>query len=139
MTIKFSSIKNNIAAEREGSYVDIIDWPGVSLGVRSLELPAYKLALEQLVQKYARKFKGKGAPPEVRDADVGRLLAQHILYGWKGFDEQYSEEFAMDMLTSSEGRDFSKQVVWAAASLAETDVEFIADTTKNSEKPSVTS
>jgi hypothetical protein len=139
MTISIASIKNNISAEREGAYIDIPDWPGVSLGVRSLEFPAYKLAIDLLVQKFARKYKGKPAPPEVRDSEVGRLLGIHILFDWNGFDQPYSQEFATDLLSSSEGRDLVKQVSWASSQVGETEVEFVTDAVKNSEKPSVTS
>lgn len=138
MAIKLSSIKNNITAEREGAYIEIPEWPGVSLGVRSLELPAYKIALDQLVQKYARKYKGKNAPPDVRDADIGGLLADHILFGWNGFEETYTPESAKELMTAPEGRDFVKQVLWAATQVSENEIEFVADATKNSVTPSVT-
>jgi hypothetical protein len=139
MTIKFSSIKKNVDAERNGEFIEIPEWPGVKLGVRSLELPAYKLALDQLVQRYARKYKGKNAPPEVRDSDVGKLLAEHILFGWSGFDEEYDAQTALDTMSAAEGRDLVKQTLWAAAQVGESDVEFIADATKNSATPSLTS
>lgn len=138
MTIKFSSIKVNVAAEREGSYIDIPDWPGVKLGVRSLETPAYKIAIDLLVQRYARKYKGKTAPPDVRDADVGKLLAEHILFGWEGFDEAYSADIASDTLTSPDGRELVKQTLWAAGQVGETEVEFVSDAVKNSVTPSGT-
>jgi hypothetical protein len=131
MTIKFDSIKSNTAKERDGDYIDIPEWPGVKLGVRSLELPAYKIAVDQLVQRYARRYKGKNAPPDVRDSDLGKLLAEHILFDWSGFDQEYSAEFALDMMGSSEGRELVKQVIWAAAQVAEIEVEFVNDTAKN--------
>lgn len=131
MTIKLSSVKNNVEAEREGDYISIPDWPGVSLGVRSTESPAYKLAIDQLVAKYARLYKGKTAPPEVRDADIGKLLARHILFGWEGFDEEYSEARALELLGSAEGKKFAAQVSWAAAQIGETEVEFVTDAVKN--------
>lgn len=138
MTIKFSSIKNKIDVERSGEFKEIPEWPGVKLGVRSLELPAYKLALDLLVQRLARKYKHKGAPPEVRDAEVGKLLAEHILFGWEGFDEEYSPEIALETLSSAEGRDLVKFTLWAAAQVGETEVEFVKEATKNSVTPSVT-
>lgn len=138
MTIDINSIKNNIAAEREGSYIEIPEWPGVFLGVRSTQLPAYKVALDLLVQSYTRKYKGKNAPPEKRDSDVGKLLATHILFGWKGFKQEYSPEFALELMGSPEGRDFTTQVLWASNQVSETEVEFVLDAVKNSETPSVT-
>lgn len=139
MTIKLSSIKNNVEAERDGTMIPIPEWPGVSLAVRSLEAPAYKLAVDQLVQRYARVYKGKSAPPEIRDADIGKLLARHILFGWDGFDEDYSEERALDLLGSPEGNNLVKQVSWAAGQVGEKEVEFVTDAVKNSKTPSATS
>jgi hypothetical protein len=136
MTIKLSSIKNDIAKERDGAYIEIPDWPGVALGVRSLELPSYKIKFDQLAQKYARRYKGKPVPHDVRDADVGKLLAEDILFGWRGFDEEYTPEYAETLLTSPEGRNLVKQTIWAAAQVAEGEVEFVADAAKNSVPPS---
>jgi hypothetical protein len=138
MTIKFSSIKNKIDVERSGEFKEIPEWPGVKLGVRSLELPAYKLALDLLVQKFARQYKNKGAPPEVRDSEVGKLLAKHILFGWEGFDEAYDEEKANEVMASAEGRDLVKYTLWAASQVGETEVEFVEEAVKNSVTPSVT-
>lgn len=138
MTIKLSSIKNNVEAERNGTLIAIPEWPGVSLAVRSMESPAYKLALDQLVQKYTRVYKGKPAPPEIRDADIGKLLARHILFGWDGFDEEYSDARALELMGSPEGSNLVKQVSWAASQVGETEVEFVADAVKNSETPSAT-
>jgi hypothetical protein len=74
--LKLDSIRVNVTAERDGEYISIPDWEGVKLGVRSLEYPAYKIALDQLVQRYARRFKGKPVPPDVRDADVGAIACR---------------------------------------------------------------
>jgi hypothetical protein len=138
MAIKLDSIKNNVTAEREGDYIEIPEWPGVTLGVRSLEMPAYKIALDILVQKYARKYKGKTAPPDVRDSDIGGLLADHVLFDWNGFDQAYTAEKAKELMTSPEGKEFVKQVLWAAQQIAESEVEFVADAVKNLPPPSVT-
>lgn len=138
MTIKIASIKNNVEIESTGQYIDIPEWPGVSLGVRSTALPAYQLALDVLVQEFNRKYKGKNAPPSVRDSRVGQLLATHILYDWKGFDEPYSAEFAADLMTSPEGRELVKQTLWAAGQVGETEIEFVKVTTKNFATPSDT-
>jgi hypothetical protein len=139
MTVKLSSIKRNIEAELEGEFVAIPEWPGVSLGVRSLEVPAYKLGLDLLVQRFNRKYKAGAAPPAVRDAEVGKLLARDILFGWIGFDEEYSQDFANELMSQPEGRDLVKQTLWAAGQVADVEVQFVTDATKNSATPSVTS
>lgn len=138
MTIKISSIKNNVVAEREGAYIEIPEWPGVSLGVRSTEYAPYKIALDQLVQRLARKYRSKPVDPTERDNEIGGLVAKHILFGWKGFDQEYSEDYASELLRSPEGRDLAKQVLWASGRVAETEIEFVVEAVKNSEPPSVT-
>lgn len=129
--LKLDSIRVNVSAERDGEFIAIPDWDGVKLGVRSLEYPPYKIALDQLVQRYARRFKGKPVPPDVRDADIGGLLADHILFGWEGIDPPYTPEFAHDFLSDTSGRELAKQVLWAAGQVAEVQAEFTADAVKN--------
>jgi hypothetical protein len=131
MTIKLASVLNKVSVERDGEYVEIPDWPGVTLGVRSTEYPPYKIALDHLVQSYARRYKGKSAPPDVRDSDVGKLLAKYILFGWQGFDEEYSQEYATELMGSPEGRELVKQVIWAASQVGETEIEFVKEAAKN--------
>lgn len=131
MTIKIESILVDTDVEKNGLFIEIPEWPGVSLGVRSLELPAYKIALDVLVGRFARKYKGKNAPPVERDSEVGKLLAKHVLFGWKGFEEPYSEEYALELLSSPKGRNLVKQTLWAASQVGEVDIEFVEEATKN--------
>ena len=138
MTIKIDSILVDVDIERNGQFIEIPEWPGVSLGVRSLELPAYKIALDVLIGRFARKYKGKNAPPVERDTEVGKLLAKHILFDWKGFEEPYSEEYALELLSSPKGRNLVKQTLWAATQVGETDIEFVEEATKNLLPPSAT-
>lgn len=138
MTIKLSSIKNNIDREREGDFVDIPEWTGVSLKVRSTEYPPYKIALDQLVQRFVRKYKNKPVPPEERDGEVGKLVADHILLDWAGFDEPYSADFARDLLASPQGRELGKHALWASGVVGQVQIEFVEDAVKNSVTPSAT-
>lgn len=138
--LKLDSIKVDLAAEQTGQYVEIPDWERtgedgktktVSLGVRSLEIPAYRLALDKLLERYKRVYKGKAAPPEVREADIGKLLATHILFDWKGITPDYTPDTAMEFLADPAGRELAKQVVWAAVQVAEVSAEFEKDSVKN--------
>lgn len=129
--LKLDSIRADIQAERDGQYIEIPDWPGVSLGVRSLEYPPYKISVDQLIARYARRYKGKAAPPEVRESDLGKLLAEHILFGWRGIDPDYTPEIAREFLSDVSGRELAKQTVWAAGQVAEIDAEFTTEAVKN--------
>jgi hypothetical protein len=136
--LKLNSIKADLEVERNGQFVEIPDWEGVSLGVRSLELPAYKIAIDLTLQKYARIYKGKSAPPDVRESDIGKLLAKHILFGWNGIEPDYTSDVAEEFLSTPAGRELAKQVVWAAGQVAAVDAEFVEDASKNSVRPSAT-
>jgi hypothetical protein len=129
--LKLDSIRVNITAERDGEFIAIPDWEGVKLGVRSLNYPPYKIALDQLIQRYARRYKGKPVPPDVRDADVGRLLAEHILFGWEGIEPDYTADVAKEFLGDETGRELASKVLWAAGQVAEVQAEFTGEAVKN--------
>jgi hypothetical protein len=129
--LKLDSIKVDLSAERDGEYINIPEWEGVSLGVRSLESPAYKIAIDHLSQKLARKYKNKSVPPDIREAEIGTLLAKHILFDWKGIEPAYDAETALDFLSDPAGRELAKMVVWAATQVAAVEAEFTEDAVKN--------
>src|SRR4051794_30892204 len=117
--LKLDSIKVNTELEQAGQYVEIPKWKRVEngetkvvkLGVRSLEIPAYKIAFENAVEKLSRKYKGNTVPPEERESIVGALLAEHILFGWQGIAPEYTPEVARDFLSVPAGRELSKMVI----------------------------
>ena len=129
--LNLESIKVDLVAESDGQMIAIPEWEGVKLGVRSIEYPPYKIALDQLVQRYARRYKGKPVPPSVRDSDVGSLLATHILFDWEGIKPTYDADYAKDFLSNSSGRELAKQVLWAASQVAEVEAEFVDEAVKN--------
>ncbi|TIR34575.1 MAG: hypothetical protein E5X35_07630 [Mesorhizobium sp.] len=139
MTIKLSSLKADLAREEKGDWMPALDIPGVEFNVSSLHLPAYQTALALMEQRLARSYKGAPVPTTIRTVEVGKLLHKHILHDWRGFDEPYSPELAREMLCEPEGRNFIAAVQNCAAMISLTDVEFVEDAGKNSERPSATS
>lgn len=129
--LDLNSIAVDTELELNGQYVDIPDWKGVSLGVRSLEIEEYKIAVEQAVEALARKYDGALIPPKEREIVIGSLLAKHILFGWKGIDQEYSAEFARDFLGSERGRNLANKVLWAARKVGRVNAKFQDDTVKN--------
>lgn len=129
--LDLESIKADLVAEQEGQYIEIPEWEGVKLGVRSLHIPAYKLALDQTLERHKRIYKGKPAPSDVRESDVGKILAKHILFGWEGIKQPYSMEYAIEVMGNPAGRELANQVYWAAAQVAEIEAKFITDAVKN--------
>lgn len=129
--LDLDSIAVNTELEQNGQYIDIPDWAGVSLGVRSLEIEEYKIAVEQAVEKLARKYDGGLIPPKEREIVIGALLAKHILFDWKGINPPYTPEFAQDFLGSEKGRNLSNKVLWAARRVGRVDAKFQVDAVKN--------
>lgn len=136
MTIKLSSLKVDLARERDGDWMPSTEFPGVEFLVSSLHLPAYQTALQLQEQKWARVYKGKPVPPDVRTVSIGTLLHRHILHDWKGIDVPYSKEAAEGIMTVPEGRNFIASVQNAAAMVSLTEQEFVEDEVKNFAAPS---
>lgn len=129
--LDLESVKVDLAAEQEGTYIDVPEWEGVSLGVRSLEIPAYKMAIDAQLEKYKRLYGKKGAPADIREADIGKILAKHILFGWKGIKQDYSPAYALETLSDPTGRELAKKIVDAASKVAEVEAKFTEDAVKN--------
>jgi hypothetical protein len=138
MTVKLNSIKADLTRETKGDWIDYPDWPGVSLNVSSLLLPAYRIDRDLLGQRLSRQYKGKPIPSDVVTIEVGKLYHKHILHGWRGFDVEYSRDVAGEMLSDPEYRNLVAAVEWCAAKVSDVDVEFVEDAAKNSERPSAT-
>jgi hypothetical protein len=136
MTVKLSSLRADLKREEDGDWVEYPDWTGVRFKVSSLNKPAYTIARDLLLQKVARKSKGKPQDRNKLTPEFGRLYADHILHDWEGFDEPYSPDLARQYLTNPEFRDLVAAVEWCASKVGETDVEFLEDAGKNSVPPS---
>lgn len=136
MTIKLTSLKADLDRESRGDWIEIPDLPGVSLKVSSQHLPAYKIARDMLHKRLQRKYKGKDVPDDVIISEMGKLYAAHILHDWKGFDEEYSAEAALRILSDPAYRLIISAVSWASERVADVDVQFVEDEVKNSEKRS---
>lgn len=139
MTIKLSSLKVDLDRERKGDWMPSAEFPGARFLVSSLHLPAYQTALHLLEQAWARKYKLDPVPADVRTVGIGKLLHEHILHDWDGFDVPYSKETATEMLCVPEGRNFIASVQNAAAMISLTDAEYLGDEVKNSASPSAKS
>ncbi len=136
MTIKLASLRANLEREAAGDWIDFPDWPGVAFNVRSLHAPSYTTKRDLMLQRLGRKYKGKAPPPEVMAREAGKLYCDEILFGWRGLDEVYTPELALETLTDPAYRDVVSAVEWCAAQLAQGSIEFVEEATKNSDRPS---
>jgi hypothetical protein len=136
MTVKFASAKVDLTKEAEGEWVPSRAFPGVEFRVSSIQLPAFATARDMLFQRWARKYKGQPVPLDVKHDELGKLVAKHILHGWRGFDEEYSPELADKALRDREYRDLLGDIELCASQVGEANVQFVEDEAGNSGAPS---
>jgi hypothetical protein len=127
MAVKFASLRADVEKEKAGDWVEIVELPGVELRVRSFNDPQYKIHRDQLLQRLARKYGRKPVPGDESEVEFGRLYARFILLEWKGFDEAYSEQRALEALTDPAMRDLRRHVEYAAGQVGASDIEFVEE------------
>lgn len=128
MTVKLSSLA--VATNLDGNWEDSTSFPGVSFLVRSINYPAFAIARDHLMQRLRRKH-GDSIPPDVISPSLGRLLAEHILLGWKGLDEEYSAERARECLTDPSYYEVVQAVLTCSNMAAAAKIEYVGDAAKN--------
>lgn len=131
-TVKLSSLKSSLQKEREGEWIAAPDiGPEVRFLVRSTNFPDFTAARDEVTQKLTKKFDGGRIPEEVLAKANGELLAEHILLGWEGLDEEFSQDLALSILSDEEHRVMRTGVLIAAAKVGRADVEFVEGGAKN--------
>lgn len=131
MTLKLASLKADLAREEKGDWIEYPEWPGVEFNVSSVHKPAYVTERDLLLQKLARKYKGKPIPAEVSTPMVGKLYCKHLLHGWRGLDAAYTPETALETLSDPAYRNVVNAVVWCAEQISTVDAEFVEEEEKN--------
>lgn len=138
MAVRLKSLASDLQREEKGDWVEYPQWEGVAFLVSSSLKPAYATARDLLLQKMARKYKGAAAPREEVVREFGKLACNHLLHGWRGLDEEYSPERAIEVLCDPAYREVANAVIWCAEQIGRVEVEFVEEAAKNSEAPSAT-
>lgn len=136
MTIKLRSVAADVSQEKKGMWIPSADFPGVEFLVSSLYSPEYETARDLLLQRLGAQFKGATIPTETLLPRLGALYAEHLLHGWRGFDEDYSSEVATELLGQFQYRDLIKAVEWCAGQVTRINFQFVEQDAGNSGKPS---
>ncbi len=131
MSVKLSSIAANLEAERDGEEIASVLYPNVKYTVRSILFGPYETARDLSLQTLFKKFGDQPIPRNAQIADQGRLMAEHILLGWSGFDTPYSREAALETLTDPAYREFVADVELAARKVGKRNLEFVEALVKN--------
>lgn len=129
--VKFASAKVDLTKEADGEWMPSRAFPGVEFLVSSIQLPAFVTARDLLLQRWARKYKGQPVPIDLRHDELGKLVAKHILHGWRGFDEEYTPELADKSLRDREYRDLLADIELCASQVGEANVQFVEDEAGN--------
>jgi hypothetical protein len=146
--LKFSSLEVDIKAETDGEWIPIKKWigldpdepysvtdlPGIEFFVRSDNYQPYKVARQKLGEKLEETksdYPDGIIPDDVADIEHGRIMAEHLLLGWKGFDVEYTPEMAMAALTKPAGRVHRQMVIFCARKVGRRKAEFDKDAAKN--------
>lgn len=134
MVVKLASLRADLDKEAKGTWeqaLDLIPDEDVSFLVSSIHLPAYTIARDLLFQRLARTYKKKPVPERVLIAELGKLFADHLLHGWKGFDVEYTPEAALELLTDPANRLLVKAIESCAGKAGEVEMEFVEEAAKN--------
>lgn len=143
MALKITSIAADLAKEAEGDWVDVAEWPGVRLRVRSVNNNDFKNARDERQRKLTRSLNRIPYDSEW-ELPLAKLVASFLLTGWAGLSDDagndipYSPEKAMELLSDRAMRALVQQVILAATRIGEREAEFTGAAAKNSEVLSAT-
>jgi len=134
MAIKLASMKADLEKEKNGSWEtcpQLIPDPDVAFLVSSLYLPEYTVARDLLMQRLSRIYKDQPIPDGVLSKEVGKLFVDHILHDWRGIDEPFTKQTALQILTDPAYRQLVRAIEICAGKVGQTNLEFIETETKN--------
>ena len=143
MALKIDSIAADLSKEQEGDWIEITEWPGVKLKVRSVASKDFQNAREQRYGKMTKDL-GRAQYSSEFSPHLAKLTASFLLLGWDGIVDgsekpiDYTPAKAMELLSDPSMRELVTQTIWAATRVGSKDAEFTVAAVKNSEPPSAT-
>jgi hypothetical protein len=142
MALRLSSLRADLKRENEGDWVEIPDFPGLKLKVRSFNYGPFVTAKSLVDQRNQRRYfsKRKDAPPEELYELNARLYLDHILLDWDGLDGDDGKPVpfakAEEILLDPAFRVLHDGIRYAGLLLSQVDADYIEDVRKNSPPPS---
>jgi len=137
MVLKLASLKADLAAERDGEWIELtgftglVDLDGVKLKVRSLLYPPFQQAFEAAQRKLSARHGNRRVPEDELAPIVGALYAEHLVLDWSGIDIPYSADVAREQLMDVANREWRAYVLAAASRVGSAKHEYIQDVEKN--------
>lgn len=144
-SLSLKSLAADLKAENEGEMITVTsaDFPKlqepIKLKVRSTNYTPFNTAVQSKRQSIIKQFgDAADAPADELAIAMGEAMAEHILLGWDGIDEEFTPALAREILTDPAQRDFRGLVLLAAGRVGQREVKYIEAAAKNSAPPSAT-
>lgn len=131
MAVKLQSVASDLEKESNGDIQPSTLYPGVVYRVRSVHYEPYATARDLALQALARQYVETPIPREASVNTAGRLLADHLLLGWSGFDEAYTPDVASRTLTNPAFRELVADIELACRKAGKKQLEFETNLVKN--------
>lgn len=139
MLVQLASLRADLDREANGDWIAAPELgPDVAFLVRSIHYPLFQAARDRAMLKLAEQFGDAAVPPEENARAFGPIIANHLLLGWRGFDEPYDRERSLAVLADEGFRRVRSAVLQAAAKVGVRAATFLEDAEKNSAPPSAT-
>jgi hypothetical protein len=118
--MKLSSLKVDTAKEKDGVWVQLDIGEDVWVRVRSSDCPQHQKRTRTFAAKHWRQMSSGKIDPTLEWNETGKALAETVLLDWKGLLDDdgkeipFSLQFATELMTNREFKEFRKAVVRAA-------------------------
>lgn len=121
--MKLSSMALAAASLTTGLRLESNAFPGVFFHVRTTEYGPYKQARDLKLTQLSRLAGGKEIDPILRDGEIAKLAAEHLITGWEGITDDAGDPIPFTVAQATEiltAPDYTplKNSIWRAISEA---------------------
>ena len=112
--MKLAKFKQSLVKAETGSTIDMGD--GLKVTVARIGCKAYQDVIKKLTAPHQRAIRNKTLDDSVYETIMNKALAETILLGWEGLEDEhgevikYSKEKAYELLTDPEYKDFKDAI-----------------------------
>lgn len=112
--MKLAKFKQSVAKAEEGSTIDMGD--GLKVTVTRIGCKSYQNMIKKLTAPHQRAIRNKTLDDSVYEEIMNKCLAETILIGWEGLQDEdgaeilYSKAKAYELLTNPEYKDFKDTI-----------------------------
>jgi hypothetical protein len=141
MAVKLGSLRRDIKKQNDGDWIQVAELMDPKTGeipefhVRGINYSPFQMARSNLIGKLTRRYGTRPAPIEETHRDEGKLMAQHLLLGWKNADPPYDPDVAEEMMCDA-ACGLQDIIRRCAIEISEMETQFTSDAAGNSARSS---